>query len=236
MLRYPGSVRRASGFVQVDKSDTCQAVVDSGGKSVTTRLFVGSSLASRACQQHVEGCPRVHHIREVQHIPEPVRFVNAFFSMKLTLVLSCLNMCNSFYRNSGGANRGRRSEGGCGMNIESVWDYPRPPRLEPFPHRILVKHRGITVADTPASLRILETSHPPVYYIPHSDVTADLLRPSTSRQSFCEFKGLASYWDLVVGGVVVREAGCSYERPVVTYALHHRRCLPQTSVPFCTSF
>ena len=104
------------------------------------------------------------------------------------------------------------------MNIESVWDYPRPPRLEPVPHRIRVKHRGITVADTPASLRILETSHPPVYYIPHSNVTADLLRPSASRQSFCEFKGLASYWDLVVGGVVVREAGWSYERPVAAYA------------------
>jgi uncharacterized protein (DUF427 family) len=68
------------------------------------------------------------------------------------------------------------------------------------------------------SLRILETSHPPVYYIPHRNVAQDLLRPSASGQSFCEFKGLASYWDLVVEGVIVRKVGWSYERPVAAYA------------------
>jgi len=104
------------------------------------------------------------------------------------------------------------------MNIESVWDYPRPPRLEPVPQRIRVLHRGATVADTMAALRILETSHPPVYYIPPEDVAAGLLRPSGSRQSFCEFKGLASYWDLEVEGSTVRDVAWSYAHPVAEYA------------------
>jgi uncharacterized protein (DUF427 family) len=105
------------------------------------------------------------------------------------------------------------------MNVESVWDYPRPPRLEPVPQRIRVRHCGVPVADTVAALRILETSHPPVYYIPQEDVAAELLRPSASRQSFCEFKGLASYWDLVIEGDTVRDAAWSYARPVAAYAL-----------------
>jgi uncharacterized protein (DUF427 family) len=104
------------------------------------------------------------------------------------------------------------------MNVESVWDYPRPPRLEPVPQRIRVRHRGTTVADTVAALRILETSHPPVYYIPQVDVAAGLLRPSASRQSFCEFKGMASYWDLVVESDTVRDFAWSYARPVAEYA------------------
>ena len=104
------------------------------------------------------------------------------------------------------------------MNVESVWDYPRPPRLEPVPQRIRVRHSGITVADSVAALRILETSHPPVYYIPAHDVVADLLRPSVSRQSFCEFKGLASYWNLVIEGSTVRDVGWSYAQPVAAYA------------------
>jgi uncharacterized protein (DUF427 family) len=104
------------------------------------------------------------------------------------------------------------------MQVESVWDYPRPPRLEPVPARIRIRHRGITVADTGAALRILETSHPPVYYIPREGVAGERLRPSASRQSFCEFKGLASYWNLVVEGDTVRDVGWSYERPVAAYA------------------
>jgi uncharacterized protein (DUF427 family) len=104
------------------------------------------------------------------------------------------------------------------MNVERVWDYPRPPRLEAAAQRIQVRHLGVTVADTVSAQRILETSHPPVYYIPYGDVAADLLRPSATRQSFCEFKGLASYWDLVVEGSTVRDVAWSYARPVATYA------------------
>jgi uncharacterized protein (DUF427 family) len=104
------------------------------------------------------------------------------------------------------------------MDVESVWDYPRPPRLEAFAERIRIRHSGRTVPDTAEALRILETSHPPVYYIPRQDMATDLLRPSASRQSFCEFKGMASYWDLVIEGSVVCDVGWSYARPVATYA------------------
>ena len=104
------------------------------------------------------------------------------------------------------------------MKMESVWDYPRPPRLEAVSERIRILHRGITVADTHAALRILETSHPPVYYIPRAGITPGLLRPSAKRQSFCEFKGMATYWDLTAGGATVRDAAWSYEQPDAAYA------------------
>lgn len=109
------------------------------------------------------------------------------------------------------------------MNIESVWDYPRPPRLEPVPERLRIVHGGVTVADTTAALRILETSHPPVYYIPREAIAAGLLSRSPSRQSFCEFKGLATYWNLEAGGMTARDAAWSYEQPVAAYAklAHH---------------
>lgn len=77
---------------------------------------------------------------------------------------------------------------------ESVWDYPRPPRLEPLRDRIHILHRGVVLADTTRALRILETSHPPVYYLPPDDLRMDLLVRSARRSSFCEFKGVATYW------------------------------------------
>ena len=79
---------------------------------------------------------------------------------------------------------------------ESVWDYPRPPRMEATERHLRVVHRGMVIAGTRRAKRILETSHPPVYYFPPGDVAMDLLRPSAGRGSFCEFKGVASYWDL----------------------------------------
>ena len=103
------------------------------------------------------------------------------------------------------------------MNVESVWDYPRPPRLELVPQRIRIVHTGVSVVDTNAALRILETSHPPVYYIPRESVAPGLLRPSARRQSFCEFKGLAGYWDLVADGATVSDVAWSYDWPVATY-------------------
>ena len=104
------------------------------------------------------------------------------------------------------------------MNIESVWDYPRPPRLVSVPQRLRVLHRSLPIADTQAALRILETSHPPVYYIPRADLAPGLLRPSARRQSCCEFQGLASYWDLVIDRATVRDVAWSYEQPVTAYA------------------
>ena len=107
------------------------------------------------------------------------------------------------------------------MNIapESVWDYPRPPRLEPTPRRIRILHAGQLLADTTQALRILETSHPPVYYLPPSAIAKGLLQRSTSRQSFCEFKGLATYWNLVLPGAApIADVAWSYERPTPQYA------------------
>ena len=105
------------------------------------------------------------------------------------------------------------------MNIESVWDYPRPPRLEPTARRIRIVHAGRTVADTDAALRILETSHPPVYYLPPGAFDPTVLTCSARAQSFCEFKGMADYWDLALPGAPrVRNVGWSYPEPSPAYA------------------
>ena len=94
---------------------------------------------------------------------------------------------------------------------ESVWDYPRPPRVEPAARHIVVRHAGQVVADTRRALRVLETSHPPVYYVPPADVAGQLRR--SHRQTFCEFKGVATYWE--VAGVA--DGAWSYEDPAAGY-------------------
>ncbi|MEU6315054.1 DUF427 domain-containing protein [Streptomyces sp. NPDC047014] len=102
---------------------------------------------------------------------------------------------------------------------ESVWDYPRPPRVEPDTRHVVVRHAGVTVADSHRCLRVLETSHPPVFYIPRADVRAGLLHAS-GHGSFCEFKGAATYWTLVPepGHPPVPDAAWSYEDPAPDYA------------------
>ena len=79
---------------------------------------------------------------------------------------------------------------------ESVWDYPRPPRLEPVPERLRVVFDGEVIADTASGLRVLETSHPPTYYFPPGDVRPGVLAPA-SGASFCEWKGRAAYFTVV---------------------------------------
>lgn len=107
---------------------------------------------------------------------------------------------------------------------ESVWDYPRPPRLEATAQHLRVVHAGVVVAETRRGMRILETSHPPVYYFPLEDVVRDRLQPSTRRSSFCEFKGVARYWNLVLkepggdGRRVVEDVAWSYASPARAYA------------------
>jgi uncharacterized protein (DUF427 family) len=101
---------------------------------------------------------------------------------------------------------------------ESVWDYPRPPRLESTTRHLRVVHAGIVLAQTCRGLRILETSHPPVYYFAPSDVRMQWLQASASRRTFCEFKGVASYWDLIPGpGEEIRNVAWSYARPSPSY-------------------
>ncbi|MBI5931755.1 MAG: DUF427 domain-containing protein [Chloroflexi bacterium] len=95
---------------------------------------------------------------------------------------------------------------------ESVWDYPRPPRLEPTSKRIKVVFNGIVVAETEHALRLLETSHPPSYYIPPEDIRMEYFSATTQR-TFCEFKGSASYWTLKIGEVISENVAWSYANP-----------------------
>jgi len=96
---------------------------------------------------------------------------------------------------------------------ESVWDYPRPPRVEPVTERIRVIFNGETVAETTRALRVLETSHPPVYYVPSEDVRMAFLTSVPGYQTYCEFKGTATYWTLRVGDKSSSNAAWSYSEP-----------------------
>jgi uncharacterized protein (DUF427 family) len=100
-----------------------------------------------------------------------------------------------------------------GPGQESVWDYPRPPRVEAVPERVRVVVGGVTVADTLRAVRVLETSHPPVYYVPREDIVAAAIRPSPG-ESVCEWKGRASYWGLEVAGRHLDRVAWSYEDPL----------------------
>lgn len=99
-----------------------------------------------------------------------------------------------------------------GPGQESVWDYPRPPRLEPAGAHIEIVLGGVTIADTVAALRVLETSHPPVYYLPPADIVAGVLTPVRKR-TYCEFKGWASYFDVAGGGRREAAAASAYPHP-----------------------
>lgn len=103
------------------------------------------------------------------------------------------------------------------LPIESVWEYPRPPRVEPAQAPVRVELAGQVIAASTKALRILETSHPPTYYIPPDDVRMELLAKS-ERATFCEFKGQASYYSIVVGARLVRDAAWSYASPMGGYA------------------
>ena len=100
-----------------------------------------------------------------------------------------------------------------GPGQESVWSYPRPPRLERTPKLVEVWLGGQLIAQTRAAFRVLETSHPPTYYLPAEAFAPGVLRPAPGG-SVCEFKGEATYWTLVGGeGRVAEAAGWSYEAP-----------------------
>ena len=99
---------------------------------------------------------------------------------------------------------------------ESVWDYPRPPRLEQCSDHVVVTHNGRVIVDTRSPLRILETSHPPTYYLPRVDVDLSVLEP-VEGTTFCEFKGRASYADLVVSDSRLSRAVWWYQDPSPGY-------------------
>ena len=111
--------------------------------------------------------------------------------------------------------RPKRIEPGPGQ--ESVWDYPRPPRVEDVPQRIQVVFNGVTIADTQNAKRVLETSHPPTYYIPQDDIRMEYLMEEAGG-SFCEWKGRARYYTVAVGSRKAEKVAWSYPNPTPRYA------------------
>jgi uncharacterized protein (DUF427 family) len=100
-----------------------------------------------------------------------------------------------------------------GPGQESVWSYPRPPRVDPTTEHVTIRFRGATICDTNRPIRVLETSHPPTYYLPISDFAEGTLIPVTGS-SFCEFKGSAQYFDVVgPDGKVAPRAAWTYPDP-----------------------
>lgn len=96
--------------------------------------------------------------------------------------------------------------------VESVWDYPRPPRVVPSSKLVKVVFNETVVAETRESLRVLETSHPPTYYIPPGHIRRELLI-RTGRTSFCEFKGMAAYYSVKIEERIAGNAAWSYHNP-----------------------
>jgi uncharacterized protein (DUF427 family) len=103
-----------------------------------------------------------------------------------------------------------------GPRQESVWDYPRPPRAEPTPRHLQVVLGGEVVADSSRAWRVLETSHPPVYYIPPEDIRWEHVRESRGS-SFCEWKGTARYFDVSAGEILRVRAAWSYPDPTPAF-------------------
>ncbi len=95
---------------------------------------------------------------------------------------------------------------------ESVWDYPRPPRVEPLRRHVRVEVGGATVADSSGAVRILETASPPTIYLPPDDVRLGQLRPARG-ETYCEWKGTASYLDVISGQTVRNRAAWTYRDP-----------------------
>lgn len=105
---------------------------------------------------------------------------------------------------------------------ESVWDYPRPPRVQPDAREVVVGCGDTVIARTRRALRVLETASPPTYYLPRDDVRLECLEPADG-QSFCEWKGVAVYWAVVVDGRRWPRAAWSYPDPAPAFAAlrHH---------------
>jgi len=103
-----------------------------------------------------------------------------------------------------------------GPGQESVWEYPRPPSATVTGRRVEVAVGGQVIASTDRAVRVCETSHPPVFYVPRDDVAPDVLAPGAGS-SWCEFKGAATYWDVVVDGVRHPAVAWSYEQPTAGY-------------------
>jgi len=105
-----------------------------------------------------------------------------------------------------------------GPGQESVWAYPRPPVARLVDKHIVVRFGGIVVADTNRAIKVMETSHPPVYYIPPEDIRLDVCELSP-HHTFCEYKGQASYYTMRTGGSEAHNAGWFYPEPSPGYEI-----------------
>ena len=102
-----------------------------------------------------------------------------------------------------------------GLKPENVEEYPRPPRLEPVREKLRIEFAGSVVAETTRGLRAIETFHAPTYYFPKDDILSDL-RPAAGR-TFCEWKGVAQYFDVIVGDHVAEAAAWTYDKPSLSF-------------------
>lgn len=100
----------------------------------------------------------------------------------------------------------------------SVWDFPRPPVLVQWHEQVVVRFAGQVVAQTTEAWSVLETSHPPTYYLPPGCWAEGALQPSTGS-SVCEWKGSARYLDVHGGSAVASRAAWSYPDPTPAFAV-----------------
>ena len=106
---------------------------------------------------------------------------------------------------------------------ESVWDYPRPACWQATDKRIKIVFNDVVIADTRNAKRVLETSHPPSYYLPPEDINFDYLKVMP-RQTFCEWKGIASYLTVAVGDRTAENAAWQYVNPTPNFAEIEDHC------------
>ena len=100
---------------------------------------------------------------------------------------------------------------------ESVWDYPRPPRVEPLDRHVRVVLGGETIAESDRAVRVLETSSPPTIYVPREDVRAEALSDAPAHHTVCEWKGRASYLHAEAGGKRAERVAWHYPEPKEGY-------------------
>jgi uncharacterized protein (DUF427 family) len=104
-----------------------------------------------------------------------------------------------------------------GPGQQSVWDFPRPAIARPSEAHVRIEHQGVIIAESRDCICTFETSHPPSYYIPPNAIAPGVLRRAQGS-SFCEWKGTAVYWDVVVEGIVLPRVGWSYPSPTPGFA------------------
>jgi len=100
-----------------------------------------------------------------------------------------------------------------GSGQVSVWDFPRPPRVQPDTREVVVRWGGIELARSKRCLLVCETAHPPSFYLPWDDVNRSYFERAQGS-SFCEWKGPATYWTLVNGDDQLAGQAWSYPQPM----------------------